>query len=220
MREALRIVRSGELGEVLNMRGIYGKSKIIHFDSDWRTRRSEAGGGILLDQGIHMVDMMRLFAQQEFTQIYSFISNNYWRHDVEDNAYVLMRTNGGIIAMLHSSATQWRHSFRLDLTLSRAALKLEGILSGTKSYGAETITVVYPETNDGGDPREQMTRCNQDNSWRDEVFDFADAILEDKQIVFGSSLEAFNTTSSSPNLLRRSVWRDTYNIPNPNNTTP
>ena len=59
------------------MRGVYGKSKLITFNqADWRTRREISGGGVLLDQGIHMVDLMRLFAG-EFTQVHSFISNNH-----------------------------------------------------------------------------------------------------------------------------------------------
>jgi predicted dehydrogenase len=193
VREALRIVHSGELGEIVNMRGVYGKSKIIRFDSDWRTKRAFSGGGILLDQGIHMVDMMRLFAGEEFVEIHSSISNSYWRHDVEDNAYALMRTASGVVAMLHSSATSWRHRFHLDLTLTRGAIVLSGILSSTRSYGAETITVVSAGEDDGGDPREQMTRYNADNSWREEIFDFAEAILSDKPIVYGSSLEALKT---------------------------
>lgn len=193
VREALRIVHSGELGELVNMRGVYGKSKIIRFDSDWRTKRVFSGGGILLDQGIHMVDMMRLFARDEFTEIHSSISNSYWHHDVEDNAYALMRTVNGVVAMLHSSATSWRHRFHLDLTLTRGAIVLSGILSSTRSYGAETITVVSAGEDDDGDPREQMTRYNADNSWREEIFDFAEAILNDKPIVYGSSLEALKT---------------------------
>jgi len=193
VREALRIIRSGELGELIDLRGVYGKSAIITFgSSDWRSQRAIAGGGILLDQGIHMVDMMRLFAG-DFTDVHSYVSNGFWNHDVEDNAYALMRTADGVVAMLHSSATQWRHRFSLDITLTRGAIALSGILSGSKTYGAETITVVYAGENDQGDPREQMTRYNEDNSWRDEIFDFADAVLEGKEIVSGSSLEALKT---------------------------
>ncbi|MDD2762778.1 MAG: Gfo/Idh/MocA family oxidoreductase [Opitutaceae bacterium] len=192
VREARRIVASGELGRVLNLRGLYGKSKIISFESDWRTRRSEAGGGILLDQGIHMVDLMRMFAG-EFTEVHSFVSNSFWNHDVEDNAYALMRTKDGIVAMLHSSATQWRHHFRLEITLARGQLILAGILSGSKSYGSETLTIAYASEHDGGDPREVTTRYNQDNSWRDEIAEFADAITNDKPVVAGSSAEALRT---------------------------
>lgn len=194
VRDALRLIQSGELGRVVNMRGVYGKSKMIRFDAehDWRTERGFSGGGILLDQGIHMVDMMRLFGG-DFVDVHSFVSNDYWQHDVEDNAYALMRTSDGVVALLHSSATQWRHRFNLDITLAHGAVVLAGILSSTKSYGAETITVVWAGDNDAGDPREQTTHYNRDDSWRDEVFEFATAVLEDQPIHDGSSLEALKT---------------------------
>lgn len=193
VREALRVIRDRELGGIIDMRGVYGKSAIIKFQpTEWRTQRAMAGGGILLDQGIHLVDMMRLFADEEFEVLASHVSNDYWNHDVEDNAYALMRTPSGIVALLHSSATQWRHRFNLDITLERGAILLSGMLTSTRSYGAETITVVYAEEGDGGDPRERMTRYNRDSSWRDEIFDFA-AVIGDSEISFGSSEEALRT---------------------------
>lgn len=193
VREALRITRSGELGRVVNLRGVYGKSAIISFQqTDWRSKRAIAGGGILLDQGIHMVDMMRLFAG-DFDHIYSFISNDFWHHDVEDNAYAMMRTKDGVVAMLHSSATQWRHRFHLELTLERGTINLAGILSGSKSYGAETITVAWRQDDGAGDPKEVTTRYNEDNSWRDEVADFASNIIDDVPVTAGSSIEALRT---------------------------
>ena len=73
IKEALRIIKSGDLGEIVNLRGVYGKSKIIPFSGGWRSKRELAGGGILLDQGIHMVDLMRLFGG-EFNEIKSFVS--------------------------------------------------------------------------------------------------------------------------------------------------
>jgi predicted dehydrogenase len=115
IREALKVIKSGDLGYLINARGIYGKSMIIPFSGGWRAERAQSGGGILLDQGIHMVDLMRLFCG-EFTQVYSFVNNAFWKHDVEDNAYALMRTDSGVIGMIHSSATEWRHRFRLELS--------------------------------------------------------------------------------------------------------
>lgn len=192
VQAALGLIQEGSLGKVVSLRGVYGKSQIISFQSDWRTRRSEAGGGILLDQGIHMVDMMRLFAG-EFTDVHSFISNDHWKHDVEDNAYALMRTAGGIVAMLHSSATEWRHRFRLEINLERGQLLLSGILSGSKSYGAETLTVVTAGPDDFGDPPDVTTRYNKDHSWRDEVADFAAAIRQNRPVREGSSADALAT---------------------------
>jgi predicted dehydrogenase len=192
VRQALATVQSGELGQVINLRGVYGKSKIINFESDWRTQRSVAGGGILLDQGIHMVDLLRLFAG-EFETVHSFVSNGFWHHDVEDNAYALMRTSGGVVAMLHSTATQWRHRFHLEIALAKGAIVLSGILSGSKSYGAETLTIAWATPGDRGDPREQTTRFTEDNSWRDEIADFAEAIVKNTPISSGSAEDALKT---------------------------
>lgn len=212
VREALRIVRSGELGSVINLRGVYGKSKMISFESDWRTKRDQAGGGILLDQGIHLVDMMRLFAG-DFAEVRSFVSNSYWKHDVEDNAYALMRTADGVVAILHSSATQWRHRFHLEIALARGTVILSGILSGSKSYGAETITVAYASEGDGGDPREITIRYNQDNSWRDEIARFAEAVVMNKPVTDGSSTEAVKTMQLVYRIYCADPeWRQQYNL--------
>ncbi len=190
--QAKKLIESKSLGQLINLKGVYGKSRIISFASDWRTRRREAGGGILLDQGIHLLDMMRLFAG-EFTDISSFISNEYWHHDVEDNAYALMRTSEGVVAMVHSSATQWRHQFRLEITLTEGAIVLGGILSGSKSYGDETMTTIIKNPEEGAMPVEETTTYNIDHSWQDEINEFSEAILRNKPIRYGNSQDALRT---------------------------
>jgi predicted dehydrogenase len=217
VQDALKLIQSGELGRIINMRGVYGKSQIITFDqTDWRTRRAIAGGGVLLDQGIHMVDLMRLFAG-EFIEVHSFVSNSHWGYDVEDNAYALMRTADGVVGMLNSSATQWRHRFHLDINLAGGSVILGGILSGSKSYGAETLTVVRadPEA-DRGDPRETLIRYNRDPSWDEELRCFARAIIEDAAIVNGSSADALNTMRLVYQIYHADArWRAAYDIPDP-----
>lgn len=214
VREALRILHSGEFGRVLNIRGVYGKSQFVSYGahSDWRTQREVAGGGILLDQGIHMVDLIRLFGG-EFEDVRSIISNDFWHHDVEDNAYALMRSTTGVVAMMHSTATQWRHRFNLELALERGALNLSGILSGSKSYGAETLTVVWAGDDDQGDPKEQTTRYNDDPSWADEIAEFADAVLRGGAIVAGSSQDALETMRLVYRIYcADSDWRDRWSL--------
>jgi predicted dehydrogenase len=193
VRDALEIMRSGELGGVINLRAVYGKSQLITFNqTSWRTQRDLAGGGVLLDQGIHMVDLLRLFAG-EFEEVHSFVSNSVWNHDVEDNAYALMKTADGKVAMLHSSASQWRHRFGLEVTLSEGSLNLAGILSGSKSYGAETLTIARTTGDDQGGPKEEVRNYTQDPSWVDEVAEFADAVQNDTAITNGSSDDALRT---------------------------
>lgn len=203
VREALRIIKSGQLGEVVNMRGIYGKSKITPFAGTWRAERQYAGGGILLDQGIHMVDLMRLFGG-DFVEVKSFVSNSFWKQDVEDNAYALMRNSKGCIAVLHSSATQWGHRFTLDINLSEGYIELRGILSGTKSYGEEKLVIGRRNESDAGTTAEEIVTYLDDNSWRDEIYEFADAIIGGTQIQSGSSADALATME----LVYKIYWSD------------
>jgi predicted dehydrogenase len=216
--EALKIVKSKELGKIINLRGVYGKSKLITFDqSDWRTKREVAGGGVLLDQGIHMVDLMRLFAG-EFNDVHSFISNNHWGYDVEDNAYAIMRTESGIVAMLNSSATQWKHLFNLEISFEKGSLTLGGILSGSKSYGEETLKVVYADpNNDMGKPRETASKYNKDSSWYKEISEFIDCIIKNKTISSGTSSDALESMRIVYSIYYADQkWRQTYEIPDPN----
>jgi len=87
VEKAKTIIADNTLGRMVNLRGVYGKSQMISFNqTDWRTKREESGGGILLDQGIHMLDLMRYLSGESFTEIFSFIDNAFWNFDVEDNA--------------------------------------------------------------------------------------------------------------------------------------
>lgn len=215
VREALRIVKSAELGEIINLRGVYGKSKIIPFSGGWRAERKYAGGGILLDQGIHMVDLMRLFCG-EFVEVKSYISNSYWKHDVEDNAYALMRDARGRVAILHSSATQWQHRFVLEIAFTEGYLELQGILSGSKSYGEERLIKGRRNESDIGTTQEEIITYLEDNSWRDEINEFADAIVNNEPIQFGNSADALETMKLVYKIYWSDAeWRNQFRIANP-----
>ncbi|MGE4293551.1 MAG: Gfo/Idh/MocA family protein [Desulfovibrio sp.] len=212
VRKALEIVGSGELGKVVNLRGVYGKSKIIPFSGGWRSERALAGGGILLDQGIHMVDLMRMFCG-EFVEVKSFVSNDYWHHDVEDNAYALMRDGSGRVAMLHSSATQWQHRFALDIALTDGFVNLSGLLTGSKSYGREQLIVGRRDEADTGSHTEQTITYLEDNSWRDEILEFADAVLNEGRILHGTSADALATMRLVYEIYKADPdWRAQWNL--------
>lgn len=216
VKQAKRLIESGEYGRILNLRGVYGKSRIIPFAGGWRSERAKAGGGILLDQGIHMLDMIRYFAG-DFDEVRSFVSNAYWGHDVEDNAFALLRSRSGCVAMIHSTATQWRHKFRLEITLEHALIELTGILSDSKSYGQEKLTLVSRDENAlHGSFREETTQYLEDMSWRDEVHEFVDIIINDRQVASGNSEEALKVMEMAYRIYYSDEqWRDKWSIPAP-----
>ena len=188
--ETKQIIDSNKFGEIINIRGVYGKSSIVPFTGQWRSLKKYAGGGILLDQGIHMLDMFRYFCG-DFDEVKSFVSNNYWGHDVEDNAYALMRDSRGRVAIIHSSATQWQHSFRLELTLEKGFIELSGILSGSKSYGQEKLMIVSKlEGSVVGSLSQHETTFLEDKSWELEIAEFVDCVVKDTPVIHGKSNDA------------------------------
>lgn len=192
VQDALTIVSRGDLGKIINMRGVYGKGGFFGAAGpDWRIDRVKSGGGILLDQGIHLVDLMRLFAG-EFVDVKSFVENGFWKTDVEDNAYALLRTSDGKVAALHSSATQWQHKFELEICLEGGAVILSGILSGSKSYGEERITILK-KTEKLGVFSTTTTKYIDDLSWANEIDDFAEHILADEIVTRGNSEDALRS---------------------------
>ncbi len=215
VKDALKILRSKELGEVINLRAIYGKDGFVPFGSGWRAKREFAGGGILLDQGIHMVDLIQLFCG-DFLEVQSNVSNDFWGCDVEDNVFAIMRNPEGRIAMLHSTATQWQHLFSLSIFFTDGYLRLNGILTGSKSYGQERLIIGRRTNLSTGSDREETITYLEDNSWRDEINEFVDCIVNSRPIKSGTIEEAL----AAMKLVFRIYWADTiwrkkWKIPNP-----
>ena len=129
------------MGKLLWMRGVYGKAGSLDFKENWRSYKKYSGGGILMDQGIHMLDLFRYFSRDEFKCIASHVDTMYWDIESEDNAFVLLKSDSGIISSLHSTANQWRHKFLLEMTFENGYINLDGILSETGSYAPETLIV-------------------------------------------------------------------------------
>ncbi|PAB59150.1 Gfo/Idh/MocA family protein [Anaeromicrobium sediminis] len=192
--ETKSIIDSGRYGKILWARGIYGKSGGENFESSWRSNRKLVGGGILLDQGIHMLDLLRYFLG-DFSEVKSFVENCYWKNiELEDNVFALLKTSDNKFAMLHSSATHWKHKFSLDIFLENGYICVNGILSSTRSYGEESITFAKKqfesEVNAIGKPREETIYFDKDDSWRLEIEEFYDCIIGEKRLTSGTTKDA------------------------------
>ena len=177
--EAKSLIDSGFLGTVVAARGVYGKAGNLEKD-EWRNSIEMSGGGILLDQGIHMLDLL-IYLVGEFVEIDGFTDNLVWKTSLsEDVAFVTLRTKDGRVATLNSSAIQWKHKFDLDIVLTNGYIALNGLLTSTRSYGEERITYYKKdlEMKSGklGNPTEYTLCFDEDFSWDYEMKEFYDAV--------------------------------------------
>jgi len=197
--QAAKALVSGEgLGPVLYVKGTYGKSGGSRYRENWRNKPEISGGGILLDQGIHMLDLFHLFLGP-LEVVEAVLADSFWKCQVEDNAFLLLRSREGIPAFLHSSATLWKHTFHLEIGCRDGYLIASGLLSKTGSYGREQLVIGKRQFEDEafalGNPREEIIYFDRDDSWKQEVDDFLAAVKENRPATHGSLDEARHVMS-------------------------
>jgi len=187
-----KLIDEEEFGKVLWMRGRYGKSVDDTFFDNWRSKREYAGGGILIDQGIHMVDLF-LYLGGDFDRVHASVSNLYWNLNVEDNVFAtLENTETGLAASLHSTMTQWRHLFSLEVFLEKGYLVLNGLKTSSNTYGNEILTIAK---NRSAAPAatwedEEKITYHTDESWHSEAVEFFSAIKFNRKVKIGNSTDA------------------------------
>ena len=187
-----KIIDGKSFGKILWMRGRYGKSVDNTFFKNWRSKRKYAGGGILMDQGIHMLDLF-LFFGGGFDKIHASVSNLFWKLNVEDNVFAtLENTKTGLAASLHSTMTQWRHLFSLEIFLEKGYFVLNGLKTSSNSYGEEILTIaknrsIAPAASWKG---EETITYKTDKSWLSEGKEFFSAINSNRKVKSGNSSDA------------------------------
>ena len=187
-----KLVDDKEFGKILWMRGRYGKSVDETFYDNWRAKKELAGGGILIDQGIHMLDLF-LHLGGNFDNVHASVSNLYWNLNVEDNVFAtLENTKTGLAASLHSTMTQWRHLVSLEVFLEKGYLVLNGLKTSSNSYGEEILTIAK---NRSTAPvatwkDEKNITYHTDESWESELTEFFSAIKSNREVKLGNSSDA------------------------------
>ncbi|MCX6237736.1 MAG: Gfo/Idh/MocA family oxidoreductase [Bacteroidia bacterium] len=208
--DAKAIIDSGTLGEILTLRGVYGKGGGYDYPASWRNDPEISGGGILLDQGLHMLDLFHLFVG-EFSEVLGMRGTVHYDIPVEDNAVVILRTPKGQLAQLHSSATSWKHTFRLEIGCETGYIIISGLLSKTGSYGRETMIVgrspARGEKAAIGNPREETTYYDHDPSWDIEVAHLVDCIRQNKPVEKGTSSDALRVMEIIDRVYREPIFK-------------
>ena len=175
--EARALANAGRIGRLMHIRCRYGHGGRKGYADEWRANPAESGGGELLDQGIHALDLFRWFLG-EFTEVYAALTRAFWPMPVEDNAFCTLRTAAGQVAQLHASWTQWKNIFSFEVFGDRGYLLVEG-LGG--NYGQERLVVGHRPAEFGAPEEEIKLFGGADASWAAEWAEFESAIREQRE---------------------------------------
>lgn len=171
-KKAREIWDSGEPGELMYIRGRYGHGGRLGYEKEWRANPAIAGGGELLDQGVHLIDLSRWFAG-EFPGVQGHIATYFWNMPVEDNAFMLLKTARQQVASLHVSCTEWKNLFSFEIFGRDAKLQIDG-LGG--SYGVERLTYYRMRPEMGPPDTTIWEYPGEDKSWVSEFNYFIESI--------------------------------------------
>ncbi len=170
--KAHELYEAGALGEMMFVRGRYGHGGRIGYAQEWRANPALSGGGELMDQGVHLIDLARWFLG-DFSEVTGFAHTFFWQMPVDDNGFMLLKTPQQQTAFLHVSCTEWKNLFSLEIYGRYAKLHVEG-LGG--SYGVERLAY-YKMLPKMGPPETTIWEYPMgDNSWQLEFSEFLEDI--------------------------------------------
>jgi predicted dehydrogenase len=176
-QKARALYDSGAIGPLLFIRGRYGHGGRPGYDREWRADPALSGGGELLDQGVHLIDLARWFLG-DFTRVAGRTPSFFWKMPVEDNAFLLLETAAGQIAFLHASWTEWKNLFSFEICGRDGKLEITGL---GDSYGTERLTF-YKMMPEMGPPETTAWEFPMaDNSWETEFAEFLEDIRLQRQ---------------------------------------
>lgn len=177
LQKAREIFDSGALGPLMFLRGRYGHGGRIGYGKEWRADPKLSGGGELIDQGVHLIDLAGWFLGS-FEKVEGHAATYFWKMPVDDNAFLSLRTAAGQTAWLHVSCTEWKNMFSFEIYGRDAKLQIDG-LGG--SYGIERLTC-YKMLPQMGPPETSTWEFpGGDNSWRLEMEAFEEDIRQKRR---------------------------------------
>jgi len=187
LKKAFELSSNGSIGKIMFLRGRYGHGGRLGYEMEWRADKLKSGGGELIDQGTHLIDLSIGFLG-ELQLDYASTPNYFWNMAVEDNVFMSLKNNLGNIAFLQASCTEWKNMFSLEVYGQSGKLEISGL---GRSYGLETLTFHKMSPEMGPPITETWSFPEPDDSWAMEMGDFLDDLLtgSNKSDNLDSSLE-------------------------------
>ena len=174
--KAKEIIKSGELGELMFLRARYGHGGRLGYEKEWRADPKKSGGGEIIDQGSHLIDLSRMFLGN-FNNIKGLAHTFFWDMAVEDNGFMILQNKKNQVAFLHASCTEWKNMFSMEIYGVNGKIDING-LGG--SYGKETI-IHYKMLKEMGPPlMYKWDFPGTDISWKNEMEEFYKDIKYDR----------------------------------------
>lgn len=205
--KAKSIFDSGEIGKLMFIRAVYGHGGRNGMEKEWRASKDLCGGGELLDQGVHIIDLSRWFAG-DIAKIFGVAKTKFWNMKVEDNAFVHMNSKSGVDVHFNVSWTNWKNVFSFEIFCAKGYLKISGFGG---SYGKETLEAGIRKPEGGRPDIKRYLFPKEDKSWNREWREFKSAIKNNRPVL-GDGIDGLKANMIIENIYKSSKLGKTVSI--------
>lgn len=174
IQKAKQIIDSQKYGKILFIRAKYGHGGRLGYEKEWRFQKQISGGGELIDQGCHLIDLVNFFCGEMNTST-GYVTNLFWKTKLEDAAFFQLRNKKNQIADLSVTCVEWKNIFCFEIMLQKGKIQIDG-LGG--SYGREKLTLYSMKSEMGPPDVTEFDFKEEDNSWHDENNIFFNRIIQ------------------------------------------
>jgi predicted dehydrogenase len=184
IHRAITEARSGIHGDILHVRGRYGHGGRIGYDQEWRADVQRSGGGEIVDQGMHLLDLTH-WLLGPLPLHSALLRTQFWDTEVDDNAALILGEHASRTApwaLLHVTWTEWKNLFSLEIYCRTAKLHVEGLV---RSYGPQKLRIFKMKPELGPPDVEELDYPVEDGSWLAEWRHFREAIVTGAPVLGG-----------------------------------
>lgn len=197
--DLLNEIKNNPDDPIMFIRAQYGNGARVGFDREWRSNVELSGGGELLDQGVHVIDLAsRLLPSMKV--ITGYCRTHYWDMNVDDNAWATLVDKSGATFTFHVSSSEWKNEFRFEVYTRKRKYQWLGL---GRSYGPEKLFIHKMKPEMGPPDSEERTYPPEDLSWKLENKNFFEAI-QNKSPINGGYADAVSCLKHVEDIYQKS----------------
>jgi len=185
--KAKELIQQGAIGSInrVSMSSVMLRSQDYYDRLDWRGRWDMEGGGVLINQGIHAIDMMQWLGGMP-TTVFGRITAHRHNVEVEDHATAVMEFAGGGHGTLHCTTAQAPNQHRIEIWGEKGALILDNWVLTLHKIGTSVTDYVNNNKDVAFTTPDVQTEIFDDfesmaGTHAPAIDDFARAILENRE---------------------------------------
>lgn len=197
-----KLISKNKIGKLMFMKINYGHGARLGYGKEWRFNPSLSGGGQLIDQGTHAIDISMIFLGN-LKGIKSNIKSYFWKKNIDDNNFLILEFDQKLVSFIHTSCTEWKNTFNLEIYGKIGKIKIFG---KGGSYGEEKLILYKMNPRKFGVPKIQEWSFVKKNNTFEKEYKYFLSLIKNKNYQNFSLLESLNVLNAVKEIYKQNNY--------------